>query len=396
MRSFIEKSKSLARMLRSRVMTLTESSGNRNSEVRILFVANASIPTLQIGFMKPLAPLVEVGTVATELLSEQQMKERFGKRLREPEVCTWLNQRLAEFKPTIVIFCRYSGPHVEHIVSQVKAEKVTVIFHIDDDLLNVPIELGQHKYDYHNHPLRLAAINYLLNHADLVYCSTEVLRKRLVALGIQSTSISGKISCFGRVLTPATLGKVRKIGYMGFDHAHDLALILPALVLFLRGNPDIQFELFGSIPKPSELDEFGDRVTTIPPVRDYESFMSEFAALGWDIGICPLAPTSFNATKSINKWVEYTSVGAAVIASAGTIYDDCCAEGRGLLANTTTEWLAALDLLMNDQNLRFNQVVKAQKHLELEYSVERLRDQVLDVFEQAHKIAKQRVEGESA
>jgi len=391
MRGLIERSKSLGRVILARVTgrtTSAQSSGRGDSETRVLFVANAFIPTLQLGFMKPLASLVEAGAVATELLSEQQMKEKFGKRLREPEVCTWLNDRFAKFKPTVVVFCRYSGPHVEHIVNLSKNAKIATIFHIDDDLLNVPIELGQNKYDYHNHPLRLAAIRYLLDGVDLVYCSTELLRGRLAAIGIKSSTFSGRISCSGRVLTPAANRKIRKIGYMGFDHAHDLALVLPAIIQFLRRNQDVEFDLFGSIPKPPALDEFGSRITTIPPVRDYENFLSEFSALRWDIGICPLAPTPFNAAKSINKWVEYTSVGTAVIASAGTIYDECCSEGCGLLVNTTEEWLEALEVLANDSVRRFKQVAQAQRRLEMEYSVERLCDQVLDVIDRANKIAK--------
>jgi len=101
-----------------------------------------------------------------------------------------------------------------------------------------------------------------------------------------------------------------------------------------------------------------------------------------------LAPTPFNAAKSINKWVEYTSVGTAVIASAGTIYDECCSEGCGLLVNTTEEWLEALEVLANDSVRRFKQVAQAQRRLEMEYSVERLCDQVLDVIDRANKIAK--------
>ncbi len=73
------------------------------------------------------------------------------------------------------------------------------------------------------------------------------------------------------------------------------------------------------------------------------SSCQRFAELEWDIGICPLAPTAFNVLKANTKWVEYTSVGAAVIASRDMIYDDCCSDGCGDLATTHEEWVAAME-----------------------------------------------------
>ena len=51
---------------------------------RILFIANANVPTLQLSFEKPLAPLVARGEVAVELLTEQKLRER-PDLLQDPE-----------------------------------------------------------------------------------------------------------------------------------------------------------------------------------------------------------------------------------------------------------------------------------------------------------------------
>jgi hypothetical protein len=118
-------------------------------------------------------------------------------------------------------------------------------------------------------------------------------------------------------------------------------------------------------------------------VQNYDDFLNTFAKMQWDIGICPLLPTEFNMVKANTKWVDYTSVGAAVVASRGTVYDNCCADGCGILAHTADEWLAALEKLTHDPAERFAQVCRAQKKLADEYSTERLRLQVLDVFAQA-------------
>lgn len=346
---------------------------------RILFVANALIPTLQLSFLKPLSSRIEQGSVATDLLSEAQMKEQ--SQLSKAELQTWIRQRVTQFKPTIIVFCRYSGPYAEYLTMLARELGVPTVFHVDDDLLNVPMEIGQKKYEFHNRPARLETVRHLLENVDVVYCSTEPLKQRFVSYGFKSNFKVGDIYCSGEVLVPAVNRPGKKIGYMGFDHAHDLEIVLPALIEVLRRNPQVEFELFGSIPKPAVLEEFGTRVTVIPPIPNYEEFLIKFSSLNWDIGICPLAKTDFNAVKANTKWVEYTSVGTAVVASAGTIYDACSADGCGLLATTTEEWIDAMESLIRDGRKRSEQLLKAQKRLKDEYSISKLERQVLDVLD---------------
>jgi glycosyltransferase involved in cell wall biosynthesis len=130
------------------------------------------------------------------------------------------------------------------------------------------------------------------------------------------------------------------------------------------------------------LAEFGNRVIELPVVSGYEKFLDALAERQWDIGICPLARTKFNEVKNINKWIEYTSVGIAVVATRGLIYDECCADGCGRLVDDD-DWDDALQELVSNSDLRLCQVDAAQRKLELQYSVEQLRIQVLDVVQQA-------------
>lgn len=376
---------------------------------KVLFIANAYLPTLQLSFVKPLAKLVEVGALETDFLLETEISATNHRTpARLPilrRIDRWLakrftnyampkvSKRFSNFKPDVVVFCRYSGPYATEMVHMARKAGASVIFHIDDDLLNVPREIGEKKYQYHNRPQRLATVRHLLDHADLVYCSTDGLKHRLVAHQARSPLHVGTIYCSGEILVEAKRRPVRKIGYMGFDHAHDFEIVLPALVELLRRHQYLQFELFGSIPKPSVLDEFGSRVTVLQPVRDYAEFMDKFASLGWDIGLCPLAVTDFNAVKANTKWVEYTSIGAAVVATGGTIYDSCCSSGAGLLIRDKAKWLAELDALVLDEERRYQMVVTAQRRLEEHFSTARLRDQVLEVFDLASRTAENRASG---
>lgn len=353
--------------------------GFRSERDRILFVANGNVPTLQLSFTKPLAPLVTRGEVVSKLLTERELglylnADSGGDPAEMDEV-------LDSFNPSAIVFCRYSGPAYIPVVDWARRNDVPVIYHIDDDLLAIPPNIGQRKFEHHNAPERLAAVRYLLTAADLVYASTEKLRHRLLEYFPDLRVLAGKIYCSGSILRRPARRGARKVGYMASaDHAHNLDMILPAIERLLDRNPHVEFELFGSIPVPLMLERFGDRVVTAPPVADYSKFLDEFAAREWDVGICPLVPIDFNLMKANTKWVEYTGSGAAVVASRGTVYDECCAEGCGILAETEDEWFAALDRLVNDKDERLAMVERAQSRLEREYSVGRLREQVLEVM----------------
>ena len=358
--------------------------GNQGAPIRLLVVANAIIPTVQLSLLAPLEKLIKSGEYFVDFLTEQQIKEHFGKGLRTIEAQAWVEERCRAAAPTYIVFCRYSGPHAEAMLAFSRAQGLPSIYCIDDDLLNVPRELGLQKFQYHNHPLRLATVRYLLNNVDLVYCSNARLEQRLRDIGISGNLHVGRIFCAGELISPAELRPVRTIGYMGFDHAHDFEIVIPALVNVLRRRPELHFELFGKIPKPAVLNEFKKRIVVLPVVPNYDEFMRVFAARKWDIGICPLALTDFNRVKNINKWIEYTAVGTAVIATHSMVYDECCADGCGILVGEN-DWESALMTLVEYPEKRFEQARNAQCRLSEDYSVEQLQEQVQDIFAMARE-----------
>lgn len=364
---------------------------------RVMLVANDRIPTLHLSFSRPLAIEVDAGRMELDSIIAQDFTREFANErgvFNEESVAPakeWIHRKFQAFDPTLLVICRYSSFLADYMVEVARERGIPVIFHIDDDLLNVPVEIGAAKHRTHNDPARLATIRHLLQTADLVYCSTPMLKARFRELGFTTPMTSGDLYCTGKILCDAVERPVRKIGYMGFDHANDLALILPAIVQAMRKHPALTFELFGSIPKPEALEEFGSRVVTLEPVRGYAAFLEKFASLEWDIGLCPLVATPFNRVKANTKWVEYTAVGAAVIASRGMAYDDCCSGDCGMLAGTTDEWVEALDLLCTQPIRRYATVRAAQRRVALDYSDHRLCAQVLEVFGLAHDMHRERM-----
>lgn len=363
-------------------------SGSKDSPNRILYIANSYVPSLQLSFIKPLDVLVNSGEISFDLITEQQIREVFGKKPKQEKVHRWIHKRISFFNPTSIVFCRYSGPFSEYMISLANEMEVPSIYHIDDDLLNVPKQIGLEKYRYHNESHRLNTVNYLVGNTDLVYYSTRLLENKFKSYGYGNRSFIGSVYCSGEVLVSNINRPVKKIGYMGFDHAHDFEILLPSLIKILRKYKYVEFEIFGSIPKPIELDEFGKRIKMIPPVPNYTDFMKKFATLNWDIGLCPLADTDFNRVKANTKWVEYTSIGAAVIATGGMVYDECCNNESGILVFENEEWFKKIQALILDHEFKNKIISNAQKKLRSQYSIESLRSQVLEVMDLAGKIKK--------
>ncbi|MBO9669758.1 MAG: glycosyltransferase [Sphingobium sp.] len=387
--------------VRERLLSLVEGAtapmrGSRplRRATRLLLVANGVVPTLHISFLKPLAPLIEAGFLETKIVTEAGLRDGSEKRANSDQTvaASIAVDEINAFAPDIAVFCRYSGPAAKDMVERLRQARVPVVFHIDDNLLNVPPDIGP-KHVEHNRIERTSTVRYLLQNADLVYCSTRRLHEQLRNEGFVDRLEPGAIYCSGDVIVPAEQKPVRTIGFMGNDKTPELADLVPVIATILDRNPQIRFELFGSMAMPDELFRYGERVRAIPRVSDYDEFIARFRELEWEIGLAPLRQTPFNVVKADTKWVDYTSIGTAVVASDGTAYDDCCADGCGLLAKDANEWAVSIQSLIDNPDKRFALVLAAQAKLQASYSLERLAEQVLDKFDRASGTAMARADG---
>jgi hypothetical protein len=353
--------------------------------LRVVVFAVAAIPTYQLRFLRPWWDGGGEPAVDHILLTENDLRARFGKT-QDDAAAAWLLRQIDRFEPTHLVFCRYAGPHPAVLLRWAIEHGVPTVMHIDDDLLDVPTTLKPGKHAFHSDPARLESLRLLLDQVDLVHTANQELIQRLHAQGIRNHSTALTLPCAGQVLCGAPAADVPelRIGYMGGnDHTSDLALVVPALVEVLDNHPEVVFELFGPLALPPELEVFGARVRLIPPLYRYEDFLVQLADRHWHIGLCPLLVSTFNAVKTHIKWVEYTSVGAAVVSSGGTIYDVCCADGRGSLVATPTQWAEVLRGLIGDRAARIRQVSRAQDHLRRHYRIAQLRGEMVDMLKHA-------------
>ena len=290
-------------------------------------------------------------------------------------------------RPDLLVLSRYTSPRGIDWIGLARDAAIPVIYHLDDDLLAVPESLGAAKFKAYNRPERVQALRDNIEASDLFYVSTGELKKRYEEHGVRAPMVAGEVYCsvapgdIGALVAPAT-GPV--IGYMGTGgHSADLAMILPAVCAVMDQVPSLNFEVFGTIKMPSELERFGSRVRHVPPVADYADFIPYLRSLGWWVGLAPLEDNVFNRCKADTKWVEYSLAGMAIVASDIVVYRRACEDRAGLLASGAAEWRQAiLDLLLSPA-LRASTISAAQHKLRARYTHDQLRRQVLDVFSQA-------------
>ncbi len=84
-----------------------------------------------------------------------------------------------------------------------------------------------------------------------------------------------------------------------------------------------------------------------------------------DVGMVPLAPTSFNTSKSRLKGIECMAAGVPWVASPRAEYRRLQKEsGCGFLADTPKQWYAHLTRLLTDSCLRNEQVEAGREYMQ--------------------------------
>jgi glycosyltransferase involved in cell wall biosynthesis len=339
---------------------------------RILVFADGVSATQQISFLKPLLSAASTGELSLRM--EKHSKSR-----------GFFEKTIAAEDPTVLVLSRYTWPKGKQIAQMARDRNIVTIFHIDDDLLNVPMSLGEEKYLAYNAPERLAALRDNMESCDIVYASTPALGEALRANNISKPIISGSLYCSvdpSQIATPLP-STMPTIGYMGTGgHSEDLALVLPAIIAVMDEFPELRFETFGTI-SPPDLGRFSDRYVHHDPIGNYSAFVSKLCSLGWWIGLAPLVDNHFNRCKADTKWVEYSLAGMATVASNLPVYQRACADDAGILADDIVQWTNALRRLLRDADARTRQVAAAQRKLAEDYNNDTLRRQIFSVLDAA-------------
>lgn len=273
---------------------------------------------------------------------------------------------------TSIILSRYTGHYWKYLLDLGAALEVPVAVFLDDNLLEVPVDIGQAAVDIYAQPNRRQALLQTIAHADVMIASTLALETQLRAYPHRKITHT-HIYCStteAEVQDVSSSDATVRVGYMASRwHRHDLDYILPVIDDMLAKNDDVVFEVFGFDWDVYLKDKYPNRIVCHPPVPgNYYSFRNRLNRLNWDIGIAPLRPIKYNRCKANTKWIEYTSSGISVVASRldpyETLPEDC------LVLADHNQWYPALDELVRDPAKRRALRARARAYVLERYSIE--------------------------
>jgi glycosyltransferase involved in cell wall biosynthesis len=101
----------------------------------------------------------------------------------------------------------------------------------------------------------------------------------------------------------------------------------------------------------------------------------------------PLPDTEWTRGKCAFKAIQYMGMGIPTVASPIGITSDLIRHNvNGLLANSVNEWFDALNLLVNDADLRRRLSVNARQTVEESYSLQVWGPRLASLFDQLSNI----------
>lgn len=175
--------------------------------------------------------------------------------------------------------------------------------------------------------------------------------------------------------------EVIRFGFMGtLGRDGDFVEVEKAIKRIIEEFPDrVEVEFIGYCPE--SLKQYGN-VRHFEFIFDYTKFRDFFEEREWDFAIAPLANTSFNRSKTNNKYREYASFAIPAVFSNISTYTVCVQnEVNGLLVeNECEDWYRAICRMINEPSLRERLGRNAYEDVAENYKLENYADPLYHVI----------------
>ncbi|HEX9029682.1 MAG TPA: glycosyltransferase [Anaerolineales bacterium] len=255
-------------------------------------------------------------------------------------------------------------PATREILARARAAGKTVIFDLDDLLLELPEDHPDRGTFFYTEAL-LPMLETIVA-ADAVTASTPALCEYLRPFNpntlLAPNSLDDRLWSF-RMPRPPEAGAPLVIGYMGGgSHLPDLEQIAPALLrIGTRYAEQVRLVFLGVQPPP-ELLALPNVSWSPTTTYDYGEFADQMLQQDYDIAIAPLNDNVFNRCKSPLKFLDYSAAGAVGVYSNLEPYNQVVVSGEnGFLAAAPEEWEGYLARLVDDPGLRYRLALAAQE-----------------------------------
>lgn len=280
----------------------------------------------------------------------------------------------------MVAFVRGDALLDEKIAEICNRANKTLLYILDDDLLNVPMNLGSGPY-YRQKSVK-RHIKRMMDHCDILLSPSSKLLHKYGSYFEKSVQlIEPSMFCWDE--KPIHKDGRIHLGFAGsFDRQGDIDAILSEALgqIKERYGDLVSIEFFGVRPRVA------NRLpcTVYPYQHSYEEYQNKMRELNWDIGLAPMPDTEFHSCKHFNKLVEYAGFGVCGIYSDVLPYKGAVLNRyNGLLcANDTEAWVRAISILIEDsavrRNISNNCLLQASTEFSVPHAAENLAEQLLD------------------
>jgi glycosyltransferase involved in cell wall biosynthesis len=210
--------------------------------------------------------------------------------------------------------------------------------------------------------------------ADMVTCTTEELANEFRSINPNTVVLPNVVTPEWYPAIPSWDKKEIRIGWQGgASHYEDLFFIQPVIVDVLKKLDNVKFVYFGDMRFKKIFDGCDQSKIEWHHWVSHDVYPYKLSLLNCDIGLCPLVDNEFNRSKSAIKWMEYSMVGMATIASNIPPYSTVIEHDKtGLLcAEDTKEWYDAIELLVKSKSKTYAMAGSAKEQVMLHHNIQK-------------------------
>ncbi len=250
---------------------------------------------------------------------------------------------------------------------------VRVIFDFDDSIWLADTSPGNKRFEWLKKPKKFFSN---LTNAHTVVAGNSYLAERAYTYNKNTVIIPTTVDTSVHTPKPVLRGRaILTIGWSGsISTLKHFNILLPVLKnIKSRFGRRVRFKIiadkkYDSPLKDAEVVEWN----AATEVEDLNTF---------DIGLMPLPDDEWSKGKCGLKGLTYMACGVATIMSPVGVNTEIIDHGKnGLLAETPDEWLNAISMLIEDQDLRKTLGENGRKTVIEKYSVDANKNKYLEVF----------------
>ena len=349
---------------------------------------------------------------ACTTLRIKQPLERIGElRLAEPNIVTFTGPDTESIvmKSDIAFLGRAASDQVLGIVKRIQMLGKKVVFDLDDNMFDVSVfsphykDLGAMQVNFEN-PDGTKGDVWMDGVGGFDVKRNRALRKSFIKLVRQSNCVTVTTEPLAKiyrrfsdnvVIVPNAInfrvwdkpnfvwaGDDIRLLYTGAsNHFEDWLFIAPILEELQKKHPRLTIVLIGTDWKIARSNLDYSRIEVHRWV-DFEAYPYLMKSLCCHIGIAPVRQSDFNDCRSELKWVEYSALKMATVASNWGPYKRSMKDGvTGILAESRDEWFNALSLLIENETKRNELAGNAYKECRKKFNLDNAVDLWMSVFQ---------------